>query len=120
MAFWGHRLHNDETPMVNAPHWALEIYAGMLVLNTKLETIMATLDQVLADVTAQSTRLDSLAAFIGGLQSQLADALSGTTIAPAVQAKIDQIFATTESNTTKLDAALNTNVPPPVVTPPSS
>ena len=74
---------------------------------------MATLDQVLADVTDESTRLDSLSTLIAGLKQQVADALAGTTLPAPVQAKIDAIFAQAETNKGKIDTALNTNVPPP-------
>lgn len=83
-----------------------------LVLRNQ-ETIMATLDQVLADVTDESTRLDSLSVLIDGLKTQLADALSGANLPAPVQAKVDAIFAQAESNKAKIDAALNTNVPAP-------
>lgn len=103
--------------MAEAPAWALEQFALGLIILEKLETIMATLDQVLVDVTAEDTRLDSITTLIGGLQQQLADALSGTTLPPATQAKVDAIFAAAESNSAKIDKALNTGVPPPVITP---
>lgn len=77
------------------------------------ENILATLDDVLNDVTAESTRLDSIATLIDGLKQQIADALAGVTLPPAVQAKVDQIFTAAETNKAKIDAALNTNVPPP-------
>ena len=79
----------------------------------RLETIMATLDQVLADVTDESSRLDSISALIDGLRQQLADALSGATLPPDVQAKVDAVFAAAETNKGKIDKALNANVPPP-------
>lgn len=72
---------------------------------------MPTLDDILADVTAESTTIDSLSAFIAGLKQQLADALSGTTLPPAVQAKVDAVFAQAESNKQKLADALAANVP---------
>lgn len=77
------------------------------------ETIMATLDQVLADITEENTRLDSIAALIGGLRQQLADALSGANLPPEVQAKVDAIFTAAEANKGKIDDALNANTPAP-------
>lgn len=82
-------------------------------LVTQGEKIVATLDEILADVTAESTALDSVAALITGLQQQLADALAGLTLPPGVQAKIDSVFAQAESNKAKIAAALAANVPPP-------
>src|SRR4051812_13165908 len=43
---------------------------------TKENRIMATLDQIAADVTAESTMLDGLSTLIGGLRQQVADALA--------------------------------------------
>lgn len=88
----------------------------MTNLERKVDTIMATLDQVLADVTAEATVLDSISTLIAGLKQQLADALSGTTLPPAVQAKVDTIFADCEANREKLVTALGP-VTPPVGTP---
>jgi altronate dehydratase len=65
--------------------------------------IMATLDEVLADVTDEGTQIDSLSVLVAGLKQQLADALSGTTLPPAVQAKVDAVFAG--------DDAINANTP---------
>ena len=76
------------------------------------EKIMANLDQVLADVAEESTKLDSLAAFIAGLKQQIADALSGATLPPAVQAKVDAVFAGVEANKAKVQEALDANVTP--------
>jgi len=77
---------------------------------------MASLDDVLADVTGETTRLDSLSTLISGIRQQLADALSGASLPPAVQAKVDAIFTAAEANKAKIDTALNTNVPPPTDT----
>lgn len=74
---------------------------------------MATLDQVLADVAEESTQIDSLSAFVAGLKQQIADALAGTTLPPAVQAKVDAVFAGVEANKGKVVAAMAENVPPP-------
>lgn len=78
---------------------------------------MATLDQVLTDVTDESTQLDSLSTFITGLKQQLADALAGATIPAATQAKIDAVFAGVEKNKAKVQDALNANTPAAAVSP---
>lgn len=72
-----------------------------------------TLDETLAAVTAEDTRVDSIIAFAAGLKDQLAAALAGTTISPALQAKINSIFDLSTASAAKVDTALNTNVPPP-------
>jgi len=86
-------------------------HEGQILRNQ--EKIMSTLDEVLADVTEEGTKLDSLSTFIAGLKQQIADALSGATLPPAVQAKVDAVFAGVESNKAKVQAALDANVPPP-------
>jgi predicted metal-dependent enzyme (double-stranded beta helix superfamily) len=76
----------------------------------KVESIMATLDEVLQDVTDESTQLDSIGTLVAGLKQQLADALAGTTLPPGVQAKVDAIFTQAEANKAKIATALNANV----------
>ena len=79
----------------------------------KMEKMMATLDEVLADVADESTKLDSLATFIAGLKQQIADALAGVTLPPAIQAKVDAVFAGVEANKAKVVSAMDANVPTP-------
>ena len=82
---------------------------------------MATLQQILDEVTAQTTQLGSINTLIQGIQTQLAAALSGTTIPPAVQTQIDAIFAQAKQNDTLIANALAANVPPtPPATPPAT
>jgi hypothetical protein len=81
------------------------------IVNTQ-RYIMATLDQVLQDVTDETTAIDSISVLIAGLKQQLTDALAGTTLPTAVQAKVDAVFAGAETNKGKLAAALAANVPP--------
>src|SRR4051794_35866658 len=79
----------------------------------KERLIMATLDQIALEVAGESTDIDSLAKLFAGIQQQLADVLSGANLPPAVQAKVDAIFAAVEANKQKLADALAANVPPP-------
>lgn len=74
---------------------------------------MITLDQVLQDVTDESGAIDSISTLIAGLRQQVADALSGATLPPATQAKVDAIFAAAETNKSKIAAALGANTEPP-------
>jgi hypothetical protein len=76
------------------------------------ETMMATLDDVLADVTAETTQIASLSALIDGLKQQVADALAGATLPPATQAKIDEIFTAAEANKAAIAKALAANTLP--------
>ncbi len=95
----GHRLRRVENSL-----------AAQLAL---LEKIMATLDQVLKDVTDESTAIASVSALIAGLKQQLADALAGTTLSPATQAQVDAIFTQAEANKTAIATALAANTPTP-------
>jgi len=81
-------------------------------LSTQQETIMATIDEVLALVTAETTALDSVIALIDGLKKQLDDIIAGA-LPPAVQAKVDAVFAAANANAAKIVDALDTNVPTP-------
>ena len=80
------------------------------------EIIMATLEETLAAVTAEDTKIDSIVAYNTGLKKQLDDALAGATLPAPVQAKIDDIFARANASAAKIDTALNANTPPPAVT----
>lgn len=73
---------------------------------------MATLDEVLALVTAENTQLDSVIALIDGLKKQLDDVLGGA-LPPALQAKVDEIFSTATANAAKVVDALDTTNTPP-------
>ena len=77
-----------------------------------LEKILATLDDVIQDMTDETTAIGGISTLITGLQQQLADALSGVTLPPGTQAKIDQIFTAAEANKAALATALATGVPP--------
>lgn len=90
-----------------------ELRAKVDLILTKLETSMATLDDVIAKITEQDTALDSVRALITGLRQQIADVLNGVTLPPAVQAKVDAAFAQAEKNSAEIAEALAENVPAP-------
>jgi hypothetical protein len=75
------------------------------------EIEMATLDQVLADVTDESTQIDSLSTLTAGIKAQL-DAILAGSLTPDQQAKVDAVFAGIEANKAKVVAAINANSPP--------
>lgn len=77
----------------------------------KRETlIMATLEETLADVQAESAVDDSIITLVTGLKAQL-DAVLGGQLTPAQQAQVDQIFAAIEANKAKVAAAVTANTP---------
>lgn len=92
--------------------WAAEVMRKLDLILHKQEIIMVNIDDVLAEVTDEGSRLDSIQTLIDGIKQQLADALSGATVPPAVQTKIDAVFAGLTANKGKIDKALNSNVPP--------
>lgn len=77
---------------------------------------MASLDDVLNDVTAETTLVSGVSTLVSGLQKQLADALSGTLTAEQ-QSKVDQIFAAAEANKAALATALASGTPVPAPPP---
>ena len=105
-----HLFHHHSWP-TEAPPWVddLSYKLGLILKNT--ENIMATLDEVLKDVTDESTQLDGISTLVSGLQQQVKDALANSSISPADQAKIDQIFNQAESNKQKILNALVSGTP---------
>lgn len=73
--------------------------------------IMATLDQVLASVTENETVGDSIVTLLNSIKTKLDEALSGTNLPPAVQAKVDAIFESSERDKQKLADAIVANTP---------
>ena len=80
-------------------------------LTRKVRRIMATIDQVLQDVTDESTLEDSIITLLTNIKAQLDAALANTTIPADVQAKIDSVFDGIEKNKTKVAAAITANTP---------
>ena len=77
---------------------------------------MATLQDLVNDVAAETTEIGMLTAFINNLKAQIT-AIPGIT--PAQQTEIDSIFAGMEANKAAISAAMAPTVvtPPPVVPP---
>ncbi len=70
-----------------------------------------TLDQTLQSVRDNATVGDSVIALLTDIKKRLDDALSGTTLPPEVQAKVDAIFQASEDDKAKLEAAILANTP---------
>jgi hypothetical protein len=83
----------------------------------KLEDIMALSSEALAAVQAESTAVDSFITLFQSLQAQLAAALAGLTVPPAVQADIDAIFALSNTEAAKIASATTTTPTGAPVTP---
>lgn len=78
---------------------------------------MASIDDVVTATANESTKVDSLIALLDGVEQMLKDALSGVTLPPAVQAKVDAVFQQLTDSATKIDAAIAANTPAPAPTP---
>jgi len=90
----------------------IDVYHNTTHAEVLLEALMSTLDEIIALVTDENTKLDSVIALIDGLKAQLDEALSGAVLPPAVQAKVDAIFAAASSSAAKIVDALDTTPPP--------
>lgn len=80
---------------------------------------MASLDDILKDVTDQGTAIGSIKTLVQGLHGQVMDLLAGTVLPAAVQQKVDAIFTNAQANSAALADALAAGVtaPAPVVAP---
>ena len=74
---------------------------------------MANLDDILSNEADEATQIGVIANIVANLKQQLDDALSGVTLPPAVQAKIDQAFAASTANKAALAAISNPPAPTP-------
>lgn len=70
-----------------------------------------TLDQALESVTTNGTVGDSAVELMTTLKTRLDEALSGVTLPPAVQEKVDAIFNASEADKAKIEAAILANTP---------
>jgi hypothetical protein len=73
---------------------------------------VATIQEALDVVKANSTRTGSLIALFDAKKAELEAALANQ-MTPEIQAAIDEVFTVETADATAMDAALNTNVPPP-------
>lgn len=69
---------------------------------------MATLEDTLALVEAQNTRVDSLIALTSDLHQRVIDALGGG-LTPSQQMRVDAVFDEVKSEADKVDAAITAN-----------
>lgn len=120
MPFRVHIVHEADPRLLmrlDAMHSALERLGGQVATVLKNQgVIMASLDDILADVTAESAGIDSLGVLITQLKEQITGLTSGN-LPPDVQAKVDAIFTQAEANKGKIMAAINANGPAPTPAP---
>lgn len=101
------RLARIEQKLDALSRWALKFDATLSRVAQMENIEMATLDDLVAEVTAQKTIIGSVKTLIAGLQQQLADAIASGDPAK-VQAVLDQLKA----NDADLAAAVPANVAP--------
>lgn len=70
---------------------------------------MTTLEDIIAETEAERDLDASIVALLTGLKQQLDEALSGATLTPAQQAKVNTIFSNLQKNRDALAAALAAN-----------
>lgn len=91
-----------------APVWADELEGR---IQKELREMAKTLEDTLALVREQRSQTGSLIALTSSIQQRLQDALSGASLPPAVQAKIDEIFNEVDAEKTEVANAINANTP---------
>jgi uncharacterized protein (UPF0335 family) len=109
-----------------APGWAVHLLSlTHTVVNLQVETLrrleqlekevkMAdhNIDEILADVSDESTQIDSLSTLTAGIKKQLDDITAGS-LPPAVQAKVNALFDAVDANKAKVVSAINANTSAP-------
>ena len=73
---------------------------------------MATIQEALSVVKANSSRTGSLIALYAAKKAELEAALANQ-MTPEIQAAIDEVFTVETADAAAIDTALNANVPPP-------
>jgi len=104
------------------PEFLALLQIGVKALGSILKgnkQIMATLDELITKVDEQTGQVASMKTFIAGLEQAIKDALSGVTLPPAVQAKVDKVFGDVGKNTQEIVDAIDNNPDTPPVTPPN-
>lgn len=93
-------------------HWCRGVNSTKALLYRifgQLEVMMATIDDLVADVAAEASVEASILALLVGIAQQLKD-LQGT-VDPTAAAKIDALHAQLTSNIANLQAAVTANTP---------
>jgi hypothetical protein len=113
----GYHIHQRTDPWEDAPPWAIELRELLRIIMregriemAQQQDIAAALAKVQSDVASQTSVTASVAAFIQGLQKQLADAAANTTdneTADQLNALSQQI----EANSSQISSAIVQNTP---------
>jgi DNA-binding FrmR family transcriptional regulator len=84
------------------------VLGQITTLQKGLTDMARSLDEILAQVTAQRGQIESLVALTAGIKAQLDAVLAGT-LPPEMQAKVDAIFDGVKANSEAVVAAINAN-----------
>lgn len=85
-----------------------ELLGAVALTLREVHKVMASLDETLELVRAANNRQDSLIELTRGIKKQLDEILAGA-LPPAVQEKVDAIFAEVSGQAAEVDAAINEN-----------
>jgi len=87
---------------------------ALQIIHGKEIKIMATLEDLVADVAEEETVGDSVVTLLHGIKTQLDDVLKNAKLTPGQQAQVDAVFSKMESNKAKLAQAVidNTDAAP--------
>lgn len=100
-----HVVQTGDGPVMARLDSVISLLTAIGVKETKMAK---TIDDLVTAVAAEKDEVASVKAFVVGIKQQLADALSGANLPPAVQAKVDAVFAGMTENTTALADAITT------------
>ena len=93
------------------------IESSLQSLLGKVNTMSQAVDDLVQAVADQKGDINSMKVFIAGLEQQIKDVLSGVTLPPAVEAKLQAVFADVKSNSQEIKDAIDndpaTPAPPP-------
>ena len=100
------------TPPAASAEDIAHIRKSLADISAKLEKIMASLDDTLAAVQAETTSENAIVALLVGIKKQL-DAALGGQLTPSQQMRVDAIFNQLTANKQTLDAAVKANTEAP-------
>jgi hypothetical protein len=105
-------------PSEQVPAWGMEILERLEDLSILLGRLQQevrhmdhNIDELTAEVADESTQIDSLSVLTANIKKALDDALSGASLPPAVQAKVNAIFSSIQNNKQKVVDSINANTP---------
>ena len=71
MKLYAQEQHHNDNPWSEAPHWAVELGAMMVLLLENQEKLMSAMDDLSASVASEDTVIDGAVALINGFSAQL-------------------------------------------------